>query len=120
MGQDKDGNVRTRDNMPPPAPKLAVDSVAKFIADGTYVVTYNGNGLQQAGASNSNPDSTWYEFTIKNKGGNVVGEYHIHPYGVGKFASGNLRIKDSSAFGNYMVGRATDWQPLCNSVKGQV
>lgn len=120
MGQDKDGNVRTRDNMPKPSPKLAVDTVVKFISDGTYVVKYRGNGLQQASSSNSNPDSTWYEFDIKNKGGDVVGEYHIHPYGVGKFASGNLRIKDSSAFGNYMVGRATDWQPLCNTVKSQI
>jgi hypothetical protein len=122
MGQDKDGKPLTRATMPPPSPKLAVDSVAKFISDGTYVVTYDGTGLQQAGPGNSNPDSTWYEFTIKNKGGDVVGEYHIHPTGPGGkfFASGNLRIKDSSSFGNYIVGRATDWRPLCDSVKKQL
>ena len=92
--------------------KLTEPALAKLITDGVYMLTYDGQGLQKAGPSNSNPDSTWYNFNIANTAGQTVGHFHIHPDKRKKcgYASGNMRLNDDSSFGSYLVGRATDWQ----------
>jgi hypothetical protein len=96
--------------------QLTAPAVSKLIQNGVYKLAYDGQGLQQAGASNSNPDSTWINFNITTTGGKKVGYFHIHPDKRKKcgYASGNLRIDDDSSFGNYLVGRATDWQWVCD------
>ncbi len=98
--------------------QLTSPAVAKLLSSGVYMLKYDGKGQQKAGPSNSNPDSIWVNFDICNAQGNVVGHYHIHPDKRKRFgyASGNLRLKDESSFGSYMVGRATDWQWLCDDL----
>ena len=98
--------------------QLTQIAVAKLIGDGVYSVIYDGEGIQKADASSSNPNSTWYAFDIKTASDKIVGEYHVHPrVGPGaSYASGNLRLKDDSSFGQYIVGRATDWKWLCDDI----
>ena len=119
MGQNADGTERTKDNMQPPPEKLSNYSVCENFKNGLWVVKYDGQGLQQASVTTSNPESTWYNFIISNKAGDVVGNYHIHPSGI-RFFSGNLRILTNNSFGNYIVGQARDWIFLCNAVKNQI
>lgn len=97
---------------------LTQPAVAKLLRDGLYTLEYDNQGVQKAGASNSNPDSTWVNFDISNGQGTKVGYFHIHPDKRKKcgYASGNLRMLDDSSFGSYMVGRATDWQWLCDQL----
>ena len=109
----------TRDTMTRPAPVPTASAVKGEIDGGRYTVTYDGTGLQHAGPSNSNPDSTWYAFTVKGAAGKVIGEYHIHPK-AGGFASGNLKVPFGTSGFMSSVGRATDWQWLCDKVKSQV
>jgi len=96
--------------------QLTAPAVSKLISSGVYKLSYDGKGVQTASASNSNPDSTWVNFDILTTGDKKVGYFHIHPDKRKRcgYASGNLRIDDESSFGNYMVGRATDWQWLCD------
>jgi len=98
--------------------QLTAPAVSKLISSGVYALSYDEQGVQKASASNSNPDSTWVNFDITTTGGKKVGYFHIHPDKSKKcgYASGNLRMNDDSSFGSYMVGRATDWQWLCNSL----
>lgn len=99
------------------APKQETpSSVATLINNGTYKLVYDGAGLHTAGPSNSNPDSTWYEFHIQTASGKTVGHYHVHPRVDGSWASGNLRLNDGSSFGSYIVGRALDWVWLANDL----
>lgn len=85
-----------------------------MIITGQYRILYDGRGLQ------SGNGSTWYAFQIVAPDGKVIGEYHIHPRRGGGFASGNLRLFANNSFGEVLIGRATDWQWLCDHVNGQV
>jgi hypothetical protein len=98
-------------------PQLGQPAVALLISQGKYVVLYDGNGLQTSDSDAPGEKSTWYNFNITTVAGKAMGYYHVHPKRSGGYASGNLRMNDSSSFGSYNVGRAWDWRNLCKALE---
>jgi hypothetical protein len=89
-----------------------------MVITGQYRIIYDGRGLQSS--DKGAQYSEWYAFQIIAPNGQVIGEYHIHPGRHGGFRSGNLRLFANNSFGEVLIGRATDWQWLCDHVSGQV
>jgi hypothetical protein len=129
MSQDqaeKVGRQRRGEEARPTASRVSTNDVVKNIQGGVYKIVYDQAGLQHADSSNSNPDSTWYHFDIMNTAGQKVGYFHVHPDDRKKcgYASGNLRMFNASAASaqgrDQIIGRALDWQYLCDAIVGQI
>lgn len=86
------------------------------ISSRDWDLVYDGRGIQR---NNGARQSEWYVFNIKNRNGDIIGEYHIHPTRNG-YASGNFRLNCKGAFGSAPIGCASDWRGLCNWVSDNV
>ena len=115
----KEGETRATMQRRAPLPTQA--ELKGEILGGRYKVVYDGKGLQRAGATNSNPDCTWYNFLVYSSADKEIGHYHVHPRSSGKgYASGNLSVNTSGAFGSAIIPQARDWQWLCDKVVSQI
>lgn len=93
-----------------------------LIITGQYQLVYDGNGLQSNRGMTGGHLSEWYVFQVINAGGQVIGEFHVHPTrrSVHGIAAGNFRMFADHAFGSVTIGRALDWDWLCAHLVGQL
>jgi hypothetical protein len=113
MGEGKGGRERR------PIEVENQTSVVSMIITGQYQIVYDGKGLVTWKTASGT--STGYKFNVIAQG-KIIGEYHIHPNRNRRFpwASGNFRLFVDNSFGSALIGRATDWQWLCDHVSDQI